>query len=233
MKIFLFASFFVLNIICCFAAKSKVLIVFAHQEPQSFVFAMRNTVFQTLVMNGHEVKTSNLHQLKMILSLDRTDFTEPFDPEYFRPQNEQKAANAKNRTTFTKELRLEHDKVEWADIILFVFPYYVMYIPGIMKSWMERVFSFGFAYGEGRSLKGKKAMIMYATGADKNYLKDIEIQFWDTINAQFTFMGMTALQPFCAYKAAGVTYEQRKEYLRQAELIAVDIDKRPPFKPSE
>ena len=229
MKTFIFLCILLTLVCSSYAAQSKILIVFAHQEPQSFCFALRNRVFQTLIMKGHEVKVSNLVQMKMIGSIDRTDFTEAFDPSYFRPQAEQISANSKNRTTFTKELRLEHDKVEWADIMLFVFPYYVMYMPSIVKSWMERVFSVGFAYGNGHSLKGKKAMLMYSTGADKDYLKDIEPYFWNSTSRVFEFMGVKYLMPFRAYGVQHVTLEERKAYLSEAEKIVADIDNRAPY----
>ena len=211
--------------------KPNVLIVFAHQEPQSFVFALRNTLFQTLVMKGHQVKMSNLVQMKMIGALDTTDFTELNNKTYFHPQEEQLVANQKKRATFIPELRLEHDKVEWADYMLFVFPYYVMYMPGIMKSWMERVFSFGFAYGE-HNLTGKKAMFLYATGADQAYLKDIEVHFWDSLNGVMEFMGVKMLKPFCAYGVQHIREQDRKSYLTEAARIASEITKREPYKQS-
>ncbi len=212
------------------AAKAKVLVVFAHQEPQSFCFAMRDRILRTLMMKGHEVRLSNLVQLKMIQSLDRGDFTKAYDPTYFHPQLEQLQANLNNRTTFSKELRLEHDKVQWADIMLFVFPYYVMHMPSIMKSWMERVFSYGFAYGEGKSLKGRKAMMIYATGATKAGLKELEPHFWELMHGVFAFGGLTSLQPYTAYAAPSVSVNDRKAYLIEIEKIVDDIEHRAPYK---
>jgi len=206
--------------------KSNILIVFAHQEPQSFCYSLRNTVFKTLIMKGHEVKTSNLVQMQMILPLDKTDFTELYDPTYFRPAVEQRMANLKGRKTFSEQVRLEHDKVEWADIIVFVFPYYIMYMPGIMKGWLEHVLSYGFAYGEGHSLKGKKAMLMYTTGAPEAYIKETEAVFRDLVHAIFDFVEMTTLQPFTAYAVKDCSAEQRREYLKEAEIIAANIDGR-------
>jgi NAD(P)H dehydrogenase (quinone) len=217
-----------LNCAYC-APKSKILIVFAHQEPQSFCFALRNRVFQTLIMKGHEVKISNLVQMKMIGSLDRTDFTEAADPSYFRPQVEQTAANLKNRTTFVKELRAEIDKVDWADIMLFIFPYYVMYMPSITKSWMERVFTCGSAYCDGHSLKGKKVMFMYSTGSDANYLKDIEPVFWNSTARLFEFMQAQYLVPFRAYGVQKITEDARKKYLADVERVVGDIEHRAPY----
>jgi len=229
MKIPMLLLIFV-GIICpIIEAKQKVLIVFAHQEPQSFCFAMRNRVYQTLVMKGHEVKFSNLVQMGMIGSLDKTDFTELYDTNYFRPQVEQAQANKKNRTTFSKELREEHDKVAWADTMLFIFPYYVMYVPSIMKSWMERVFSYGFAYGD-HHLDGKKAMLMYSTGADQAYLKDIEPMFWETMGLVFKFMGVTPLKPFTAYGVQHITVEERRKYLIFSKLAFQIKNKRGKFK---
>ncbi len=226
--------FVLLPLLALCAPKSKILIVFAHQEPQSFCFALRNRLFQTLLMKGHQVRLTNLVQQDITLPIDTTDFTELYDPTYFRPVVEQGVANMKrNRTTFSKELRVEHDKVEWADTILFVFPYYIMYMPGIMKSWIERVFSYGFAFGEGHSLKGRKAMLMYTTGAPHSYIEKMENAFWYLVYKVFAAAELTPLKPYAAYAVKDVSAETRKEYLNEVERIAADIENREPYTSEE
>eukprot|EP00831_Metopus_contortus_P070292 TRINITY_DN6369_c0_g1_i5.p1 TRINITY_DN6369_c0_g1~~TRINITY_DN6369_c0_g1_i5.p1 ORF type:complete len:201 (+),score=46.10 TRINITY_DN6369_c0_g1_i5:104-706(+) len=178
-----------------------------------------------------QVKMTNLVQQGMTLSLARTDFTELYNGSYFHPQYEQLMSNKNGRSTFSKQLRVEHDKVQWADTILFVFPYYVMYVPSIMKSWMERVFSDGFAYNSTGGLGGRKAMLLYSTGADKDFLKEIEPVFWAHIHGNFKFMNLTSLKPFTAYAVAQKTDEERKKYLDEVEKIMYDLENREIYEP--
>ena len=201
--------------------KGKVLIVYAHQEPKSFCGAMRDTAVKTLEAEGHEVKVTDLYKMKMFNRLDKTDYTELYDNDYFRPQVEQLNANKHNRTNCIKELRDEHEKADWADIFLFIYPYYLSYIPGITHSWLERVFSYGFAFGEGGThLKGKKAMLIYTTGGAKEWVSKYEKKMLFLLHDRIAFWGMKALEPFAAYHCAYVDPKVREQYLKdlQAKL---------------
>lgn len=212
-------------------AKPKVLVVFAHAEPKSFCGAIKDKVIETLKNNGHEVKVSDLHEMKMTLPLDKTDFEQLTNPAHFKPQAEQKACNEKNFEGYCPEVKAEHEKVKWSDIIIFVFPLYWWSVPGIMKNWIDRVFSMGFAYGHqgAASLKPKKGMIMYTTGGPKAYHVSIgmEAVVWKLLNdGVFRFVGMTPLEPFVAYQAAWIDDSQRKAYLQDAQKAMDGIETR-------
>lgn len=198
--------------------KSKVLIVYTHQEPKSFCGAMRDLCVKTLEAEGHEVKVTDIYKLKMFNRLDKTDYTELYDRDYFRPQVEQANANKHNRTNCIQELREETDKAEWADVFLFIYPYYLSYIPGVTHSWLERVFSYGFAFGEGGNhLKGKKMMLLYTTGGIKEWTSKLEKKMIFLLHDRITFWGMTPLTPFAAYAVASVDQKTREKYLKDLE----------------
>jgi NAD(P)H dehydrogenase (quinone) len=204
---------------------SKVLIIYAHQEPQSFCGAMKRTIEQTLLNTGHDIKTTDLYVLKMFNRLDRSDFTELSNTTYFLPQSEQIAANEKNRTTFSEELQREHNRAEWADVLLFVYPYYLSYVPGIIQSYMERVFSKGFAFGpHGDHLKDKKAMLIYTTGGTKEQIGQQEARMVYLQHRIFENLKMIPLAPFPAYSPAGVSDEIRQEYLRNLTDVMTKLD---------
>ncbi len=209
---------------------SKVLIVFAHAEPKSFCGAMKDACVATLRAKGHEVKVSDLYEMKMFLPLGKEDFTELADPTYFKPQTEQKVSNEKHLATFSPEVKGEHEKVAWADIILFVYPLYWFHLPGILKNWVDRVFSYGFAYG-GKTLAGKKGMHLYTTGAPKAYLKGTEECMWKLINDNiFGFCHITSLDPYVAYAVAHLGNGERVAYLEEVKKIMESIDTRAEFK---
>lgn len=55
-----------------------------------------------------------------------------------------------------------------ADTIVFEFPFYWYSVPGIMKLWLDEVFTFNFAYGpEGNKLKGKNFILSFTIGGPK------------------------------------------------------------------
>ena len=52
-----------------------------------------------------------------------------------------------------------------AGSIVFQFPFYWYRVPGILKEWLDQVFTYGFAYGStGNKLKGKQFLISTTIG---------------------------------------------------------------------
>jgi len=212
----------------------KVLIVFANPEPQSFCHAILETTITALKSKGHSVQVSDLYKMKMFNHLDKTDFDELENPDYFKPQAEQVHSNKEHFVTFSAEVRAEHEKVQWCDLIMFIFPMYWWSFPGIMKSWIDRILSMGFAYGmkSGTSLKGRKGMFIYTTGGPKEFHRSIGLEpcVWKMIaQGVFKFCEVTPLEPYVAYQVAWIDDNSRKAYLKDIKDIMENIDKRAEF----
>ena len=212
-------------------AKQKVLIVFAHAEAKSFCAAIKDMCVKTLQEAGHEVQVSDLYKMKFFLPLDKTDFTELSDPSYFKPQAEQRVANEKALATFSPEVKAEHEKLRWSTVVLFIFPLYWFHLPGILKNWVDRILSYGFSYGGGKSLAGRKGMMLYTTGGPKAFFKGTEECIWKLINQYiFNFVGITPLEPYIAYSAAHVPNEVRLKYLEEVKAIMANVEARAEYK---
>ena len=52
-----------------------------------------------------------------------------------------------------------------ADIIVWQFPFSWYSLPGLMKHWLDQVFTHGFAHGAQGKLGGKKLLLSFTTGA--------------------------------------------------------------------
>lgn len=220
------AALFYLTLILTSEGKSNVLIIVTNPEPKSFCMAIKDTCVETLKKAGHEVKVTDIYDLKMFNRIDKTDFTELYDKTYFRPQVEQGVANEKNGTTFVEEIRRERDKVIWANIIIYVFPIYMHHSPGIFQSYLERVFSYGFAFGP-RNLTGKSIMRIMTAGATEKYLEKILKRMTIMQDILNQLNALKELKPYVCYQVKAVTDAKRKEYLKEIAERMQNIEQLP------
>lgn len=222
----------------------NTLVIYAHQETRSFNGALRDLAFSVLEENGHQVKLSDLYAMKFKASADQDDFIRLQNPEHFKLGPEQKHAQENN--LYTEDIRLEHEKLLWADFVLFQFPLYWFSMPAIMKGWVDRVLGVGFAYGgkmwyENGGLKGRKAMLSLTTGGGPSIYSprgrngDMELLLWPIQNGILRFVGFDVLPPFIAWGPAGAAPEHREKYLEEFRQRLLTVETTLPlfFHPSE
>jgi putative NADPH-quinone reductase len=97
----------------------KILIIYAHPEPQSMNSAMFTKAIDTLTSAGHEVKVSDLYTMQFNPVSDRTNFTTVNDPGFFKQQLEEVYASQANG--FAAFIEEEQQKVEWCDLMIWHF----------------------------------------------------------------------------------------------------------------
>lgn len=66
------------------------------------------------------------------------------------------------------DIAAEQEALAQADIIVWQFPLHWYNLPALMKSWLDQVFSFGFAYGPGAKLAGKTLVVSFTSGAKES-----------------------------------------------------------------
>jgi len=63
------------------------------------------------------------------------------------------------------DVQAEQEALLWAETVVLQFPFYWYSVPGILKTWMDEVFEYGFAYGKtGDKMKGKNLILSFSTG---------------------------------------------------------------------
>lgn len=137
-------------------AKLNILIVYAHPEERSFNAAMRRSAEATLEGLGHELVVSDLYRDHFRAWPDPAEFRDRANPDHFELMREQARANTTG--LLSEDIAREQGRVSWADAILFQFPLWWWSFPAILKGWVDRVLSHGFAYGE-RDLAPRAAML--------------------------------------------------------------------------
>jgi len=134
----------------------KHLIVYSHPNPRSFNRAILDTAEAAARSKGHEVAVRDLYGLKFDPVLKGEDFV---------------ALQAGKPSADVAE---EQRHVAWADLVTFVHPIWWTGLPAILKGYIDRVFSHGFAYalsdqGPVGLLKEKKVLIFNTTGTPEAF----------------------------------------------------------------
>lgn len=195
----------------------NTLIVYAHPEPQSFTAALKNCAVTTLTGLGHDVVVSDLYAMNFNPVAGPNDMRIAADRQYFQLQVEQNVALRDG--TFSEDIRSEQEKILWAELLILQFPMWWYSLPAIAKGWIDRVLSYGFAYGAGASLQGRKALLSLTTGGPEHSYQPetrgtVDLLLKHLTDGTFRLCGMETLAPFVAYGAARVSDEQRQKYLR-------------------
>lgn len=198
----------------------NVLIVFAHPEPRSFNGAMKDLAEAELTRLGHSVRVSDLYAKGFKAIADAGDFAQRADPERLDYPAEQGHAHAAGTTA--PDIAAEQADLQWADHVIFQFPMWWYSVPAILKGWLERVMTIGFAYGRGKmfdtaGLSGTRAMVSCTThGLATSYEPtgwhgDIDRVLWPLLNG-LRFVGFEVLPPMVAYNVIRCGDQERAAY---------------------
>lgn len=118
------------------------------------------------------------------------------------------------------DVAAEQAALKEADTVVFQFPVYWFGCPALLKHWVEKVFTPGFAYGEGATgLKGKKLIISATAGAPapaytKEVLGHTLEEFFYNFQSMAGLTGMALSEPIISYGCKyvpGVSSEADKE----------------------
>lgn len=203
----------------------NVLIVFAHPEARSFNGALKDTAVDTLTDQGHNVQVSDLYSMRWKSQLDQHDIPgERNSADFFNAPAEQE--KMERTTGATPDVRTEQEKMQWCDLMIFQFPVWWFGMPAILKGWVDRTFTRGFAYKSGQKydsgvFRGKRAMICATTGTASSLYEpdgidgDINHILWPIHNGIFHYAGFDVLPPFMAWSADNTSPTVREGYLNQ------------------
>ncbi|XP_062241072.1 NAD(P)H dehydrogenase [quinone] 1 [Platichthys flesus] len=186
-------------------AQRTALIVYAHQSPGSFNAALRDSAVQELTDQGFRVTVSDLYAMTFRANATRDDISGDLRNCTLFQYGEE-AMHAWMEGRLSDDIVAEQRKVEAAELIIFQFPLYWFSVPAIMKGWMDRVLTQGFAFSMEKMynhgiFKDKKAMLSFTTGATQTMFRpdgingDINVSLWPLQNGTLHFCGFQVLAP--------------------------------------
>lgn len=188
----------------------KALVVFSHPNPTSFNAAILATVKEELQNKGAEVKVKDLYAMNWNPVLSGEDF-----------QNFMSGQTP-------EDIAREQADVAWADVMILIGPIWWFSVPAMLKGYIDRVMSMGFAYqytetGPKGLLGGKKAVIITTSGADEQVAAHsgmIESINRSLVRGVFGFCGFSEATYKNCFAVPSVTDEARKGMLEEIrELV--------------
>jgi putative NADPH-quinone reductase len=128
----------------------KAFIVYCHPSEDSLTRHLRDEFIKGIVDSGNEYVLSDLYKMGF-----QTDMTEA---EYLRD------ANYRDTPDVAADVAAEHEKINSSDAIVFIYPVFWTEAPAKLVGWFDRVWSYGFAYGNKTMKTLEKGMILCSAG---------------------------------------------------------------------
>ena len=213
----------------------KTFVVYAHHESKSMNAALLHTAVSSLGQAG-EVQVSDLYHMGFNAVAGPEDFAGRSNPDFFKYQVEQVKAYGEGR--LAEDIKAEQEKLLWCDLLILQFPLWWFSMPAVMKGWVDRVLTPGFAYGGGKlfergPLRGRRALLSVTTGGlpdvfDENGKYGNLNQMLHHINyGMLAFCGFEVHQPFYVHGPARIPREQRERYIDEYRKRLSSLDSTP------
>lgn len=142
-------------------------IIFAHPSRESFTFEVLRSFIEGLEAGGHTYEIGDLYEMGFQTDMDLEQYKREIgkDPDVPVPE----------------DVRTEHEKIDRADTLVFIYPVWWSDCPAKLKGWFDRVLAYGYAYtyGDGKPRTSKidiaKALVICPAGHPNEDLEKIGI----------------------------------------------------------
>ncbi len=185
----------------------KHLIIYAHPHIGSLNHFLKETAVYTLEKANHEVRIRDLYELN------------------FNPVLSLRDMAGQRKGQVAPLVGEEQKHIEWAEAITFIYPIWWTGMPAIMKGYIDRVMSYGFAYRYDQGiqkglLSGKQAFVVNTHGKSK---AEYHANGMDTAlrltsdTGIYTYCGLDLKSHLFFDKADRVTEETLKNWAAEIE----------------
>ncbi|MBJ3814707.1 NAD(P)H-dependent oxidoreductase [Shimwellia pseudoproteus] len=193
-------------------AVNNVLIVTAHPVANSLSHSLTARIAARLRYQGAQVDIADLHADAFSPAMRRADL------EVYHGDTQALPA----------DILREQQRVERADMLVFVFPVYWWSVPGLLKGWFDRVLTLGWAYKtaeDGRiigNLPDIPVRLVATAGSDltgfdkHGYTTALHTQ---VVEGVFGFCGLKDVTLNILYQADSATPEQVEDFLKDLDNV--------------
>jgi NAD(P)H dehydrogenase (quinone) len=144
-----------------------VYVLFAHPAEDSFNQAVLDAFTRGLRDAGHSYEIADLYAMDFVSEMDAIEYEREvgLDPE----------------APLSRDVKREHEKIDRADALTFIYPVWWSDCPAKLKGWFDRVLTYGYAYfyseAEERFTKIsiEKAVVICSAGHTVEHLEETGI----------------------------------------------------------
>jgi NAD(P)H dehydrogenase (quinone) len=193
----------------------NTLIIVAHPNPASFnKSGILETVKATLTEQGHEYRVRDLYEINFNPILSGADFA------------------AFQSGTIPADIQAEQDHIRWAKKIVVIYPIWWIGRPAIFQGYIDRVFSYGFAFEYGEAgAKGlldiDKTLIINTAGTPEHvydgWNESKQLLGRPSVEGIFYFSGVKQVEHLQFYGLPSSTPEQREEMLAKVKSSVASL----------
>lgn len=185
------------------------LIIYAHPNENSLNHHLLNTVIETLQYHNEEIIVRDLYNIGFNPVLSLNDM------------------QGQRMGKVSDDVKTEQDHISWAEQITFIYPIWWTGLPAMMKGYIDRVFSYGFAYRYDQGiqkglLKGKKTVIINTHGKSHEEYEKTGMDNALTLtsdNGIFIYSGLEIIRHFFFDKADKASPENLKIWKGQIKNL--------------
>lgn len=196
----------------------KVLVVYCHPSKNSFTHEVKETFIKGLEKAGHTYIISDL-------------YADKFDPVMSEEEYLREGFYQLDKAVPADVLR-EQERIDSSDTIVFIYPDFWTAAPAMLEGWFQRVWTYGFAYGDPPKMKTlEKAVFLITMGGsleDEIRIKQLDamktVMVGDRIKTRAKSCEVHAFDRMTrGYGNEANRAERRERFLKDVYEIAASI----------
>ena len=190
----------------------RILIIYSNHHRDNFNSGLLERLISKINEAGDELMVRDLYQMNFDPVLRTRDF---------------EMISAGNPP---EDIRKEQELIKWADVLLFIYPIWWGGMPAIVKGYIDKVFSWGFAYksngnGPYPLLTDKKAILMNSFGQTRAEYEMGMFAAMNRVNSEgvFGFSGIEVMHQLYFPSIHSISEETREVYFNEAEKLILNL----------
>ena len=196
----------------------NVFVVYCHPSKNSFTCKIKESFIKGLQDAGHTYEIPDLYDMGFNPVMS--------EAEYLREGFYREDA------AISEDILSEQKKIDRADMIAFIYPDFWTASPAMLEGWFQRVWTYGYAYGNEPKMKPlEKALFLMTMGGSlkdeirKTQLEAIKtVMIGDRIRNRAKSCEMYAFDEMTRGYGNGETREKRiEEFTKKAYELAINL----------
>lgn len=193
----------------------RVLVIYVHPKRVCFTGELLSNVIAGLEDADHEVQVADL-------------YSEGFNPAFGAEDYAQFSGEA-----MPSEVTREQKRIEWSEGIVIVSPIWWYQYPAMLKGWIDRVFSEGWAFADsyargGTNLGWRKLLIIASAGGrpetyEKHGYTSAIKALWDVGIWDYCGFNDRRTEFFWRVRPYEMPVEDREVHMKRARQLARDF----------